>query len=271
MPSHTFSSIEPLIRVPLQPPIGATAVIIRAKVTKGPEPPADETARLFHLRLAMEGKVRETQIVELIYRDRLYTVGFSGFGGGKKAMESPENKLKLRPFHIGPVAAGEIPVEFTVPLRGEGEAMVRVGPKLAVSHTEITPGAQPMELLLGFQGEGDLRAPVGWTISWEDDAVEWVGATSGGPVAPPIIPPSAPVPPAPPAPPPPVAPPAASPGTGGDPRAAAIALALQAILPSLPAQEAAALQALLPALLSGERVNPQTLILALLPIVMGGK
>lgn len=232
MPSHTFSSTAPQLTVPLQPLAGATAAIIRFTVKKGPEPAAGETVRLAHLRLAKEGKIRETQIVELIYRDGAYTAGFSGFGGGEKAMKNPENKLKLKPFHIGPVAGAAIPVVLTVPLKSHGEAVVSVGPKTATSVTEILPGEQPLSLLLGFQGEGDLHAPVGWTISWEDNAVEWVGAT--GTVNPPTPPLNPPLPPFPP------------PGTGQPvSREDAITMALQLLAPHLTKRQIAVIQILL--------------------------
>ena len=204
MPEHRFTENDQ-IKVDLQTPAGATAVIIRARVQKGPEPPAGETIRLFYLRLAKEGKVRETQILELIYRDGSYTAGFSGFGGGKKAMDNPENRLKLLPIHMGPFPRAEFGVTLTVPLNsGKNAAVGLDGGKVAESPTEITPGSQPLVLLLGFQGEGDLRAPVGWTISWENNAVEWVGASSPGtppsPPSPPVVvtPPTPSTPPAPP-------------------------------------------------------------------------
>ena len=202
MAEYTFTNNDQ-IKVDLVPPPGATAVIIRATVKKGPEPPAGETIRLFHLRLAKDAPVRETQVVELIYRDGSFTAGFSGFGGGKKAMENPENRKRLLPVHIGRVPTSEFPVVLTVPLLPTASGVVSVGERTAVSPTEITPGDQPMELLLGFQGEGDLKAPTGWTISWEDNAVEWLGAS--GPVSPPVTPPAPPVPP--------VNPPSTPPGT----------------------------------------------------------
>lgn len=206
MPSSHLFTENDQIKVDLVPPPGATAVIIRATVQKGPEPPAGETVRLFHLRLAKPGApVRDTQILELIYRDGSYTAGFSGFGGGAKAMANPANKKRLLPVHMGRVAASAFPVVLTVPFSGEGVIVGMGGEgggKTAVSPTELAPAGQPMELLLGFQGEGDLRAPAGWTIAWEDNAVEWVDANPVTPPSTPPVPPSPPIvtPPAPPAP-----------------------------------------------------------------------
>lgn len=202
MSEHTFTPEKPLITVPLVPPPGATAVIIRATVTKAPQHNPEDTLRLFHVRLAGKpgAPVRETQILELIYRDGGFTAGFSGFGSGKKAMENPQNRHKLKPVHIGPVNGASFPVVLAVPFNGR-DATVSPGAKTAMSDTEIPPGGAPMELLLGFEGPGDLRSPIGWTIAWEDNAVEWVGATAG-PVTPPATPPPTP-PPAPGTPPPP--------------------------------------------------------------------
>lgn len=185
---HKFTAGPPddQFSIDLTPPPGATAVIIRAHVKKAPVGNFGDTYRLLHLRLKKPGRpARETQLVELICRNGTFTAGFTGFGGGKKAMENPENRKRLLPQHMGPVAAPEFDVTMTYQFSGE-HAVVAAGSKVAESATELASNGAPMELVLGFSGEGDLKPPVGWEISWADDgsAIEWVGATTSTPPGP---------------------------------------------------------------------------------------
>lgn len=274
MPSVTFSAATPVIRQTLTPPPGATALVANFTVTMPAQ--AGVNVRLAHLRtlnsvlhpnLPAQGRLpRESEICELIVRNGTLTAGFSGYGG---------NHAKNPVKHMGTVPS-TFPVTLTVPFTGR-QAVVAAGSQAATSDTDIAPNGQQLELVLGMEAivGADLQPPIGWTITWDESAVEWPGATSQPapiqpPPAPPVLPPAPPpvLPPTPPVapPPPPTAPPA-----GSDPRAAAIALALQALLPNLPPQEAAAIQAILPMLLSGGPVNVQTVLLALLPLLLGGR
>lgn len=288
MPSVTFTAAQPVIRQALAPPTGASAIIVHFTVTPPPGTPAN--VRLVHLRtrdsvphpnLPAEGRLpRESEVAELIVRNGTLTAGFSGLGG---------KNAKHPVVHMGGVPPGTFPVTISVPFTGRG-AVVAAGSLVAESDTDIAPGGKALELLVGMAPivGADLQPPVGWTVAWDDAAVEWPGAAQVGPSgiqlpqppsspsAPPALPP-APVP----VPTigtgdvsvPPQAPPGGLPSAspGSDPRAAAIALALQLLLPQLPPQQAAAIQAVLPALLSGGPVNRQTAILALLPLLLGGK
>jgi hypothetical protein len=272
MPSVTFTAAQPVVRQELQPLPGATAAIIHFSVTA----PATQGAnvRLCHLRtlnsvlhpnLPAEGRLpRESEVCELIVRNGTLTAGFSGYGG---------NHAKNQVKHMG-AAPASFPVTLTVPFTGR-QAVVAAGSQAATSDTDIAPNGQTLELVLGMEPimGADLQPPIGWTISWDESAVEWPGAASP---APPIAPP-----PAPPSPPtlPPVQPPTAPPVVqqppvvtpqGSDPRAAAIALALQLLLPNLPPGEAAALQPIIATITSGGQLNTQTILLAVLPLLLGG-
>lgn len=223
MPSVTFSAAAPVVRQTLTPPPGATAVVINFTVTMPAQ--AGVNVRLAHLRtlnsvlhpnLPAQGRLpRESEICELIVRNGTLTAGFSGYGGAHA-----KNPVK----HMGTVPS-TFPVTLTVPFTGR-QAVVAAGSQAATSDTDIAPNGQPLELVLGMEPilGADLQPPTGWTISWDESAVEWPGAASQpAPIQPP---PASPV--LPPAPPP--TPPAAtvpSPATplptfpGEDPRIAA--------------------------------------------------
>jgi hypothetical protein len=268
MPSATFTAAQSVIRQELAPPPGATAVIIHFTVT--PPPGATGTARLVHLRtlnsvlhptLLSEGRLpRESEIAELIVRNNTLTAGFSGMGG---------KNAKHPVIHMGGLPGGSFPVTITVPFTGRA-AVVAAGSLVATSDTDIAPNGQGLELLLGMEPifGADLQPPVGWTISWDDAAVEWPGAGQTPPVlpspAPPVQPPTPPV----------ITPPTQPPVTplpGTDPRAAALAFGLQLLLPQLPPQEAAILQPIIQTVLAGGQLNTQTILLAFLPLLLGGK
>lgn len=251
MPSVTFTTALPVVRQELTPPPGATAVIIHATVTS---PAAGSNCRLFHLRtlnsvvhpnLPAEGRLpRESEIVELIVRNGTLTAGFSGKGG---------NRTSHPVVHMGSMPQS-FPVTLTVPFSGKA-AVVAAGSLVATSDTDIAPGGQPLELLLGMEPiiGADLQPPIGFTVSWDEHAVEWVGAQQPAPpLQPPSVPPaqppvSAPAPPVVTPPVPPIVLPPA--GTTASP-------------------EQAALQALAIQLASGQPVNAQTLLAALLPILL---
>lgn len=195
MPSVTFTTSQPVVRQELTPPPGATAVIIHATVTA---PAAVSNCRLFHLRtlnsvvhpnLPAEGRLpRESEIVELIARNGALTAGFSGKGGNKTAHPV---------VHMGGMPQS-FPVTITVPFTGKA-AVVAAGSLVATSDTDIAPGGQPLELILGIEPQigADLQPPVGFTISWDESAVEWPGASQQPapiqpPPAPPVLPPAPP-------------------------------------------------------------------------------
>lgn len=280
MPSVTFSAATPVIRQTLTPPPGATAVVINFTVTMPAQ--AGVNVRLAHLRtlnsvlhpnLPAQGRLpRESEICELIVRNGTLTAGFSGYGG-----HNAKNPVK----HMGTVPS-TFPVTLTVPFTGR-QAVVAAGSQAATSDTDIAPNGQELELVLGMEAivGADLQPPIGWTITWDESAAEWPGASQPAPPiqpppTPPVLPPAQPpvqpqgpidtqVGPTPPSSPP-VAPP---PGT--DPRAAAISLALQLLLPQLPAGEAAALQPIIAAVASGAPLDRNTLLLVLLPLLLGAK
>lgn len=186
MQSHTFApDALPQLVVDLTPPAGATACIIKFTAT---QPTAAATApgpaggvRLAHVRLIHPTKhphqsadhvlPRETEIVELIFRNGTPTAGFSGFGG-KKAVHPVQ--------HMGEVPTS-FPVVISLPLNGK-DVTVSAGGHTAMSDTDIAPGDRPMELLLGMQplphgdGVNTLSPPMGWTVEWQDDAVTWLNA-----------------------------------------------------------------------------------------------
>lgn len=188
MPSHTFTA-DDLITEALAPPPGATAVIIKAKFVRG----SGDNCRLIHLRLAHpqnhplvpadNALPRETEICELICRNGVLTAGFSGFGG--KRGQHPVQ-------HMGSAPA-EFDCTLTVPFSGKG-CVIAAGPFVATSDTDLAPGGRALELLLGFKGPGDLGAPVGWTVTWDEKSVQWPGGGSGvssppqPPPTPPVIP-----------------------------------------------------------------------------------
>lgn len=294
MGSHVFSSGPPddQFIIPLTPPAGATALVIRAVFHRPTTDTGDATYRLLHLRRRGVARLPFAEICELLYNAKtgIFTAAFSGFG---------QKKAHSQPQHLGKVAGQDIPVVMTIPLPGAPTmtASIAVGglsgsavPDLAVMQKQDNSGpvwgvGDELELVLGFEGPGDLKAPAGWTMTWADDgsAIEWVGAKAPAPpiqqppappTQPPVLPPAQPpvqpqgpidpqVGPTPPSSPP-VAPP---PGT--DPRAAAISLALQLLLPQLPAGEAAALQPIIAAVALGAPLDRNTLLLALLPLLLG--
>lgn len=286
MPSVTFTPVQPIIHQALgTPPPGATAVIIHFQVT--PPPGATGNTRLVHLRtlnsvlhpsLPSEGRLpRESEVAELNVRNGVLSAGFSGKGG-----KNAKNPV----IHMGGMPPGPFPVTVTVPFTGRA-AVVAAGSLVATSDTDIAPGGQPLELLLGMEmiAGADLQPPIGYSVSWDDAAVEWPGESQPAPSLQPPHPPAS-VPPAPPpmmivpVPQPPAAPalPAQPPGLppgapGTDARTAAITLALQLLASHVSPQEGAALQAILPLLTSGGQINVQALLIALLPLLLqqGGK
>lgn len=183
--THTFTA-DDLITEPLTPPAGATGVTIRARFARNG---GADNCRLMHLRLqhpqshpqvgADHALPRETEIVEVICRNGVLTAGFSG-AGAKRAQHQV--------IHMGNSPA-EFDLAFTVPFSGKG-VVVAAGSLVATSDTDIAPSGRPLELLLGFKGPGDLGAPVGWTATWDDKAVEWLGGL-GASLPPQNIPPSA--------------------------------------------------------------------------------
>lgn len=202
MPSHLFTENDQ-IKVDLQPPAGATAVIIRATVKRGPEPPPATGLRLFHLRNVPSAdggrgnndpRPRATELLEIVYRNGVGILSWHGFGPKQEGHRAPDKTGKL---------PESFPVTVALPLQAGGGAAVAIGDWSFEGATEVHPGAH-MELVLGFAGPGDLKAPAGWTAEWADNAVEWVGATAPvNPPSTPPVPPSPPIvtPPTPPAPP----------------------------------------------------------------------
>jgi hypothetical protein len=206
MQSVTFTTSVPVVTQRLNPPPGATALIIRAHVSLAS---LAARARLLHLRLADPERAflpRATQIVELLAAPpNALTAAFSGFGG---------KRAKTRPVHMGS-AGFEFDVVITVPLAAPGEATIAAGalsahalPDLYREHPEVKQKAHtdllaPLELIFGIEHAAELEPPIGSTITWEEN-VEWVGAAAGAghppvpappPTTPPPVVPQPPVPP----------------------------------------------------------------------------
>lgn len=186
MGSHKFTSGPPddQFTIPLTPPPGATALVIRA-VLHRPTSPDNATYRLLHLRRKGVTRTSMSEICELLLNNTtgIFTAAFSGLG---------QKHAKVQPQHLGKVQGQDIPVTMTVPLPGAPTmtASIAVGPlagsavpDLATMQKQDNSGPawghdDTLELVLGFEGPGDLKAPAGWEISWADDgsAVQWVGA-----------------------------------------------------------------------------------------------
>lgn len=181
MLTYTFTTAEPLLTVPLNPPEGATAVLVRFTIVAQGSDPAGGV-RLAHIRLAHpaghpnqdpdNALPRESEICELIFRNGAPTAGFSGFGG-KRAVHPVR--------HLGEVP-NSFPVVINLPLNGKDIA-VSAGGHTAMSDTDIAPGNRPMDLLLGMapvdgQPFNALSAPIGWTFGWDDNAIEWLPAVT---------------------------------------------------------------------------------------------
>jgi hypothetical protein len=250
MPSHTFTENDMLtIQVGVPPP-GATALRIVCQFIPPPQFGPDPV-RLLHLRRAGKGlKVAASEIVELLCKDGNYTAGFSGFG---------QKHAKAQPQHLGKTAGSPVDVLMTVPLVAGQQAVVAVEDLQGHAVPDLL-AAGPLELLSGFSGPGDLKAPVGWSLLWDEHAITWVGADSPtapsppSPPLPPIIDPQ--VGPTPPVAPPVVGPPVVPPGTLGvppDPRAIALAALLPALFPHLTAEQLAAASVFLPLLFQGDK------------------
>jgi hypothetical protein len=257
MPSVTISAAQPIVRLELIPPPGATALIVNFTVT----PPAAPTGnvRICHLRtlnsamhpnLPAEGRLpRESEICELKVRNGTLTAEFSGYGG---------NRAKNPVKHMGGMPQGTFPVTLTVPFTGH-QAVVAAGAQAATSDTDVAPNGQHLEFFLGMKPVigADLGPPTGYTFSWEDDAVEWPGAPAGVPPVPQL---------------PPVVDPQVGPFPGpveSSSRSAAISL-LKLLLPTLPPEEVAIFQPILATLTSGGKLDSKTLLLTLLPLLLGG-
>jgi len=190
MESHTFTKND-LVPVALVPPAGATGLIIRAHVKRGPVEPGT-AVRLFHLRTKNSHRrpkvdadavlPRESEILELLCRNDQLTAAFSGYGNKRIGQDAgKEGREVSQPIHMGKCPE-EFDVVITAPFNGEG-ATVSAGPFTATSDTEIDPNpGEELELLLGMNTPDakDLRAPEGWTISWGENAVEWIGAPKEG-------------------------------------------------------------------------------------------
>lgn len=180
--SHTFALGAEMLTVDLIPPAGALACVIKFTAREGGVVPAGGV-RLAHVKLArplphatahgrLGGEIQQTEICELKFRGGTPTAEFSGFGG-KHATHPVQ--------HLGSVP-GTFPVVINLPLTGVG-VTISAGGHAAMSDTEIAPGNNPMELLLGMEplagGDGvtTLSPPYGWTFEWDGDAVSWVTAS----------------------------------------------------------------------------------------------
>lgn len=295
MGSHVFASGPPddQLIIPLTPQPGATALVIRVVFHRPASDSSDATYRLLHLRRKGVARIPMAEICELLYNAKtgIFTAAFSGYGQ-KKASHG------ALPQHLGKVAGQDIPVVLTVPLPGAPTmtASITVGglsgsavPDLATMQKQDNSGpvwsaGDELELVAGFEGPGDLKAPAGWSMTWADDgsAVQWVGAKAPAPAPAPIPVPVQPAPapspvptptptPAPTPAPTPVpvspAPSPTAPSSQDQERAAAIAVALQILTSHASPQEQAILQAVLPALTTGQ-ANTASILVALLPLLL---
>jgi hypothetical protein len=207
MAQHTFTSGPPddQFTIPLTPPAGATALVIRAVLHRPANDTTNATYRLLHLRRKGVARIPMAEICELLLNNStgVFTVAFSGFG---------QKKAHTQPQHLGKVQGQDIPVVVTVPLPGAPTmtASIAVGglsgsaiPDVATMQKQDNSGpvwahGDELELVSGFEGEGDLKPPAGWTMTWADDgsAVQWVGAagTSTAPTPTPTPTPTQPAP-----------------------------------------------------------------------------
>lgn len=182
MDSLVFTAAEPERTVPLSPPTGSTACVITFTVAP-PEGGFDSAGyyRLAHVRtaksvphpnLASQGRLpRESELLELVVRSGALSAGFSG-KGGKNATNLPK--------HLGKAPREAFVVTLTIPMDGR-DAVVAAGALSATSNTDIAPEGRALELLLGFTPVkgAELGSPIGTTIFWDADAVEWVASEAG--------------------------------------------------------------------------------------------
>jgi len=213
MGSHKFTSGPPddQFTISFTPPPGATALVIHAVLHRPASPDTtNATYRLLHLRRKGVLRTSMSEICELLLNNTtgIFTAAFSGLG---------QKHAKVQPQHLGKVQGQDIPVVMTVPLPGSPTMTASIGvgpvagsavPDLAAMQNQDNSGPawghdDALELVLGFEGPGDLKPPAGWEIAWADDgsAVWWVGVEEAPAPAPtiplphPIQPAPAPLPP----------------------------------------------------------------------------
>lgn len=173
MPQHSFSKTQPQVIVPVTPPPGATALLLAFSLT----PPSDWThpvddegqkarIRLLHFRRAgVSGPPKNSEIFELVLTANGQLVcELDGFG-------------PRRQEHKPPQKLGSPTGDYRIRHRG-GDGTVTIESSAAAAadtHLGWSPG-MPLELVFGFEGQGDLQAPLGWTLSWGEGAIRWEGA-----------------------------------------------------------------------------------------------
>lgn len=193
MPEHVFTADHPHLLVPVTPPSGATALLVKFTL----KPPANTghptvPIRFLHCRLAGHAgqPPKASEIFELkLSANGMLVVELSGFGNKRPEFREP---LKL-----------DMPEDGKVSVRLGVAGLLNVNGHDGQTHLGITG---PLELVFGMEKSfPDLAAPLGWTLSWSDDAISWE-SVSGSPAPTPL--PSAPATPSAPAQTPP-APPAA--------------------------------------------------------------
>lgn len=183
MGSHTFTSTPPddQIIIDLVPPAGAASLTIHATYHPAASG-SGATCRILHLRRKGSDKPAVSMISELLHNTAtgIYTAAFSGFGI-KHAHTLPQ--------HLGRIGGAEVPITMTTPLASPGlEATIAVGSLSGHAVPDLVgvqkggghgglvwAAGDALELVMGFTGAGDLKAPAGASITWLDDgsAVQW--------------------------------------------------------------------------------------------------
>jgi hypothetical protein len=171
---HAFSLESPGFRVPYT----ATAEGVSYSFTfSGQLAAAGQRLRLFHLRKAKSGPIRDTQLMEMVLsgNNRL-VIETSGYGPAAQAKmkeDHPDFPDVIKGPNITPqtLAAG---LRVTVTLSPERELRVAAGDHVLQGATwlAVAPG-EALELVFGFPDapEGaDLLPPVGWTVETEEVA-----------------------------------------------------------------------------------------------------